>query len=214
MSDFLQQSRLRSVSRAERKNGAMTSLIAAEEAQGLDYSRFEEQPPKHAGHCSPYEKTLPEVIRMACRAAGVGAETRFLDVGCGKGFCLSLVAKEFRPARIAGVEINGAWAAVARQNLSRDGVKAEVYTSDILRFGHLADFNCFYLFNPFDRETITHFMNLLHDSLLASPGKVQLLYNNPVFHDVVLPYSERFSYVEYDDGTMTHCVSLYHLSPR
>lgn len=214
MIDFLQQTRSGRVSRAERKNSAMSPLIAAEEALGLDYSRFEEQAAPYAEHCFPYEKTLPEVIRMACLAAGVGAETRFLDVGCGKGFCLSFVAKEFRPARIAGVEINEAWAAVARQNLSREGVEAEVYATDILRFAHLPDFNCFYLFNPFDRETVTHFMYRLSDSLLTNAGQVVLLYNNPVFHDVVQPYSNRFSYVEYDDGTMTHCVSLYHLSPR
>lgn len=214
MSDSLQQTYLHSEPRAARKNGAMLAQIAVEKTQGVDYSRFEEQPPEYAEHCYPYEKSLPEVIRMACRAAGVGPGTHFLDVGCGKGFCLSLVSKEFQPGGIAGVEINETWAAVARQNLALDGVEAEVYTADILNFGHLADFNCFYLFNPFDRETVSLFMQRLHDSLLASPRQVMLLYNNPVCHDIILPYSDRFSFVEYNDGTMVHCVSLYSLSPQ
>lgn len=198
--------------REVRKNASLEAFIQEESLRMVDYSRFEEQPMSLSQHCYPYEKTPKEVICAACHAAGVGRHTRFLDVGCGKGFCLTVVAREFQPEYIAGVEINSEWAEVARRNLVQEGLMINVYTCDILNFESFAEYNCFYLFNPFDRETMVSFMDLLKQSMISHPRDVSVLYYNPLYHEVINAYANSFSYIEFRRDTHIHCVAIYQLS--
>ncbi|PQO21984.1 methyltransferase [Rhodobacteraceae bacterium WD3A24] len=57
-----------------------------------------------------------------------------LDLGCGAGVAsLCLAARVGGLARLAGVEIQPAYAALARENAARNGVSIEVFDGDVTR---------------------------------------------------------------------------------
>jgi SAM-dependent methyltransferase len=56
---------------------------------------------------------------------------RVLEVGCGRGIALPVLAQRLQPALLVGVDIDGALVEVARRRIVRSGTRAEVRTADV-----------------------------------------------------------------------------------
>ena len=107
-----------------------------------------------AAQAERYMPTDERLLKVAVAFAGI-EPTRFsfVDLGCGKGRPLILAA-QLRFRRLIGVEIAPALADIARANLARLGVAAEVHTGDAARFVFPPGPVVLFLFNPFKAATI------------------------------------------------------------
>jgi SAM-dependent methyltransferase len=70
-------------------------------------------------------------IPLLVRALGLPRGGRVLEVGCGRGVALPVLAERLRPSSLVGVDLDGALVEVARQRLARSGTHAEVRTADV-----------------------------------------------------------------------------------
>lgn len=78
-----------------------------------------------------------ESIAHALRVAGVGAGTRFLDLGCGDGRVLIEAAK--LGAHVRGIDIDPALADVARRKLAAAGFEGQIEVQDMFTASLEAD---------------------------------------------------------------------------
>ena len=78
---------------------------------------------------------------------------RLIDIGCGKGGVVCYAAA-YPFERIAGLEVEPWLVEIARRNVARLGLdgRAEVFEGDAVTFTNYADYNYFFLFNPFDAD--------------------------------------------------------------
>jgi ubiquinone/menaquinone biosynthesis C-methylase UbiE len=67
------------------------------------------------------------------RALAIPPGTRILEVGCGRGIALPVLAHLCSPARLVGVDIDESLVTIARERMTRFGTDAEVHTGDVRR---------------------------------------------------------------------------------
>ena len=93
-------------------------------------------------------------VRIAAEAARllvVAPGTRVLDIGCGAGkFCL--VAARLTEGRFTGVEQRPGLVAAARQAAAELGVPEVDFREANVMDVSIADFDAFYIFNPFEEN--------------------------------------------------------------
>jgi SAM-dependent methyltransferase len=56
---------------------------------------------------------------------------RVLEVGCGRGVALPVLAARLQPSSLVGVDVDGALVELARRRVVRAGTRAEVRTADV-----------------------------------------------------------------------------------
>ncbi len=125
-----------------------------------------------------YMPTDERLLAVAVAFAGIEpAGVSFVDLGCGKGRALILAA-QLRFQRLIGVEIVPALADIARANLARLGVAAEVHTGDAARFVFPPGPVVLFLFNPFKAATIGAVIEALR---AARSPEVAVIYHAPEY---------------------------------
>ncbi len=113
-----------------------------------------DMPADIADRAERYMPSDERVVEVAVAFAGIDpGRFSFVDLGCGKGRAL-IMAAQLRFRRLIGVEIVPALADIARANLARLGVAAEVQTGDAARFVFPPGPVVLFLFNPFKPATI------------------------------------------------------------
>ena len=70
-------------------------------------------------------------IPLLLRALRLPSGGRVLEVGCGRGVALPVLAERLRPSSLVGVDIDGALVEVARRRIVRSGTRAQVRTADV-----------------------------------------------------------------------------------
>jgi len=102
----------------------------------------------------------------------------FIDLGCGKGRTLILAAKQgFK--RVMGVEFSPQLAAIARENVRRVGVTAEVLEMDACHFNPPDDSLLVYMYNPFKDIVVDAVLRNLRQWAQQSYSKAFVIYVNP-----------------------------------
>jgi SAM-dependent methyltransferase len=70
-------------------------------------------------------------IPLLLRALHLPRGGRVLEVGCGRGVALPVLARRLRPAALVGVDIDPSLIEAARQRLARSGAGAVVHVADV-----------------------------------------------------------------------------------
>ena len=132
----------------------------------------------------------PDLDRFL-RSLSIKDTDAVIDFGCGKGSALLTLANY--PFRLVdGIELSPELAQVARENLTRMGVKnVRVFTCDAAEFRDLDLYTFVYMFNPFPDSVMRHVMQNLVDSLVRKPRRLMIIYLNPVCHDRLVTYGFR-----------------------
>ena len=133
-------------------------------------------PPDIVARAERYMPTDQTSLFDAVAFIGIDpARFTFVDLGCGKGRAL-IMAWELKFRRIIGVEIVPELADIARANLTRLGVSAEVRTIDALFFVFPPEPVVLFLYNPFGTEVV----EAVIESLRAGDvPELFIVYKNP-----------------------------------
>jgi SAM-dependent methyltransferase len=148
-----------------------------------------------------YVGAAPSIIRKSLDAIGVGRDSAFVDLGCGKGRAL-VVAADYPFRSIAGIELSPFLADIARRNIGKLNPKARYGDRIVIIEGdasspaipEVAEVILF-LYNPFRRPLVETLAAGLVTAIKSFPSrKLWLVYYNPVCHDVFdrAPEFERF----------------------
>jgi ubiquinone/menaquinone biosynthesis C-methylase UbiE len=95
-------------------------------------------------------------IPLMVRALSLPTRERVLEVGCGCGVALPGLARLLRPSRLAALDIEPVFLAVARARLDAEGIAAELVQGDVRRmpfprasFDLVVDFGtCYHIARP------------------------------------------------------------------
>lgn len=109
-----------------------------------------------------------------------------LDIGCGKGFMLNFFS-HMSFDTVSGIEYDKRLLSKARRNLYKSGVKARVntYNGDAALFKKYQDYDVFYMYNPFDRNTLSCIIDRILDTLRYKSRPIYIIYCNPLYEDVL-----------------------------
>jgi ubiquinone/menaquinone biosynthesis C-methylase UbiE len=97
-----------------------------EQARELEYRPF----PNEEGR-NTRQATIE--IPLMVRALGLPIGGRVLEVGCGRGVALPVLARLLCPTRLSGLDIEPAFLAEAGKRLEIEGVVAELVQGDVRR---------------------------------------------------------------------------------
>ncbi len=101
-------------------------------------------------HGLRYEPCSPEKCNWAMENSGIDPkEFVFIDIGCGKGRPL-IIASQHHFAGLIGVDYSPKLCKIARANLAKLGIPAEVVCQDATRFQFPARDLFVFLYHPFD----------------------------------------------------------------
>jgi SAM-dependent methyltransferase len=70
-------------------------------------------------------------IPLLVRALRLPRGGRVLEVGCGRGVALPVLAERLQPSSLVGVDVDGALVEIARRRIVRSGTRAEVRAADV-----------------------------------------------------------------------------------
>lgn len=108
------------------------------------------------------------------------ANLMFVDIGCGKGRAL-LLAKKMGFRELVGVEYSTSLADIAKRNVW----DADIHNEDAIAYKLPEKDAVVFMYNPFWRPTMDHFVEMLDRSLEAAPRKLWLVYVSPFYSHVV-----------------------------
>lgn len=134
----------------------------------------------------------------------------FLDIGCGKGYVL-LCAHQYGFQEIAGIEKSPRLAAIARKNLNRANILAQIYQQDAQAFGDFSSYSVFYMFNPFSERVMQNVVRRILESLENNPRQVDILYANPTCHHLIAPHASSLNVVKGKIAGYKSCIVAYQL---
>lgn len=135
-------------------------------------------------HIVPYAGCVPSVLRWALDSLPPVDGASFLDIGCGKGRAL-IIASEYSFARLVGIELNGAVAALGRLNARQVARRHPERTPIDIRIGdasapELPDGDLVvFMYHPFGRPLVKRLCRNLADGLTGGRS-ITIVYENPV----------------------------------
>lgn len=138
-----------------------------EKPRGLDFSmRQKSRNIKFSGNHG-YALTQKKAFDEIMKNIEIVAGDAFVDIGCGKGGVL-LYASKYNFARVAGIEIEDSLINVAKKNfkiLKLDRV--ELFHDNAVTFERYAEFNVYFMFNPFDADIYMKVINRIVEATKA-----------------------------------------------
>lgn len=149
----------------ERVNGLDFSLIVSAEESGLD--------PKRS---SP---TNTRDLKNILNYLSITENDSVLDIGCGKGKALyTMMSFPFK--KIDGIELSDKISRIASANMSilKETDRCNIFQCDARDFKNYADYNIFYLYNPFPSQIMNRVINQIAKTIKAD-SEIIIIYNNP-----------------------------------
>ena len=125
-------------------------------------------------------------------------ENSLIDVGSGKGRVM-VAAAYYGFKNIAGVDFAKELCAATERNINKikpkfPGTRFTVYCRDILNYTITEKDKVFFLFNPFNKEIMEKFSEIIERSVKEYPRTIYIIYANPQQKEVLLQkgYKEVF----------------------
>jgi SAM-dependent methyltransferase len=152
---------------------------------------------EHKTNAVRYTVTKSKPLQRLMRKLNLPKDGAFVDLGSGKGRVLLLAAR-FGFERVVGVEFCPELCNIARDNIKTFARKTrlasyiDVVHSDVASFFIEAEYNVFYMYNPFDKVVMARLLANLHASVARFPRKIWLIYNTPI-HDQLISQSGLYS---------------------
>ena len=95
-------------------------------------------------------------IPLMIGALGLPRDVRVLEIGCGRGVALPVLARRLRPSRLVGLDFDDGLLAVARERVIASGIAAELVHADVrdmplesASFDLVVDFGtCYHIARP------------------------------------------------------------------
>ena len=128
-----------------------------------------------------YRPTSYHRIRKMIEYLKLGPEDVFVDLGCGKGRVVAMVARE-RLRKVIGVELQKHLVEIARQNV--DGTPVEIVCSDVVDFDP-SEATVIFLYDPFHYRTFMKVLDNIQASLKTSPRKLRIVYFDERYADIL-----------------------------
>ena len=137
-----------------------------------------------------YGATCAADLDHLLRSAALPRGRVFVDLGCGKG--RTLLMASLQPfTRAVGVEFSGELCEIARRNVTAfrarhpAACEIEIVEADVLDRPIGPDEDVFFLFHPFGPAVLEGVLEKLVASARARPRPIWLIYNHPIYRDVV-----------------------------
>lgn len=133
-----------------------------------------------------YSYSDKRAIKELFNTFSIKQNDNFIDIGCGKG--LIIYALSTLPfSKIDGVEYSPQLAEIARQNIQKLGInKASIYNTDASQFENYANYNYYYMYNPFGEITMRSVISKIENSLIHNKRIIYVIYGNPVCHNIII----------------------------
>ena len=166
--------------------------------KGLDYTgRIESLNSSFRG----YEGCYP--IKGLLRKMGISVKDRILDIGCGKGLSLYYSSK-FGFARIDGIEYSKKLTRIAKHNakILKDN-RIHIYNCDARDFKKYAQYNYFFINNPFSTEIMEQVVFAIIQSYHVKKRKITVIYQFPFSIDVFKKYNFEILYNNFPNAILT-----------
>ncbi len=118
-----------------------------------------------------------------------GKNHSIIDIGCGKGYMLYTFSKH-NFDKISGIELSRHLKKIARRNIKMLHINdlPDIYNGDATLFREYYRYDVFYLYNPFDEDTLRRVMGRIMDTLNNYPRTLYLIYCNPLYENVLTEY--------------------------
>ena len=134
-------------------------------------------------------------VDKALKALNPNPNHSFIDIGSGAGYAMYKASSKFK--KVYGIEIDPRWNQIAEDNFRKLGLKnCTVFTSDIndIALEQIDDINVFYMYNPFQGQTMDLFSDKIEQSFIRHPRDVYIVYVNAVCQDC---FDRRKSFIRY-----------------
>lgn len=161
-------------------------------------------------HAQCYQASKARPLLKMFRILRLSKNKIFVDLGCGKGRVL-LIAAQLGLKRVVGIEFCAQLCRQARKNIDSflkkypSSPPIEVIEADVASYEFKGDENIFFLYNPFDSVILGLALENISRSVQRTPRDLWLIYNNPVYHELVLSNGLFAQYRRYDiDGEVFH----------
>lgn len=142
---------------------------------------------------SPYEAISYYLVEHTLASfKKLSTLTSIVDLGCGKGRVMT-VAAHFGFTSITGIDFAKELCEEAKKNMNKTtekfkNIKWEVICNDVLNYPIQPDDSVFFMFNPFEKDTLEKFLDKLGASVAKFSRPVWFIYASPVYLDSLLKY--------------------------
>lgn len=142
-------------------------------------------------------------------------EDAIFDFGCGKGGAM-LTFLDYGFSKVGGVEFTESLYSEASKNFiklkldSCEKEEVELFHNDAAKIVYELDkYNWFYFFDPFERQIFEPVISNICDSYQRKPRKLNLIYINPRYHDVIEKCGVFFMTNQFCAATRQKVVNIY-----
>lgn len=119
------------------------------------------------------------------------ANRSIVDLGCGKGRAMA-VAAHYGFTQIKGIDFAEEVCQEAEKNMlnvtKTKQVSYEIICGDVLDYAIQKEDTIFFMFNPFDKQVLFHFLENLEISLEKHPRIIYFLYASPRHIELLFEY--------------------------
>lgn len=157
-----------------------------EKVRGIDFSRSDFSYVKENSPDNYYSRTDHSTLKQLRECLKLTKNDAILDIGCGKGAVLYYFARHTE-ACMCGIEKFEGLAQIARDNfrVMKMEDRVTVFTCDALEFERYDGFNCFFLFNPFNRDVAQKVLSRITASVKQKPRRIRLVSVQPFFNEMI-----------------------------
>lgn len=141
-------------------------------------------------------------------AENFSKKSKILDIGCGKGAAM-IMLHEYGFINVDGLEYLKELCDIANSNFNLMNIDCNVFNCDAITFPKYADYDIFYMYDPFRgetfRETIAHIVEAVCDAGDAA----LLVYANPWENNIVNEFKQTKLIKQIDGDWFTRMTNVY-----